>query len=323
MKQIKDRIQQQKSNCLFAGYNTLDGAGAPNQLFSNTVLSSTDSIAKGKTYFETMLKGDQAWVRYKKSPQEALGHVMNFLYHAAAKKNQQFDEGTYIVEVSEKFLTLLQGLPDVYPRYSSHQYPGELKGSKKFNHYGFDFKDVEIYPAGKKHILFFPLNIKGTNYCFIKPENYGMADPRDRIMHAYEYGVSLLKRGGVLSIDPHNEVHRKERIKYLPRELQELAQELIDTLCGNGENTEEGFVSILNPQELKENYQRQGLCYLIELFNQHMAGRSETDPLVEKLLAMYKKHQLDHPSERVAQEVILKLDELLEPAIATSFRSTS
>ena len=100
--------------------------------------------------------------------------------------------------------------------------------------------------------------------------------------------------------------------------------EYLDTLCGNGiENTEEGFVSILNPQELKENYQRQGLCYLIELFNQHMAGRSETDPLVEKLLAMYKKHQLDHPSERVAQEVILKLDELLEPAIATSFRSTS
>ena len=323
MKQIKDRIQQQQSNCLFAGYNTLDGAGAPNQLFSNTVLSSTDSIAKGKTYFETMLKGDQAWVRYKKSPQEALGHVMNFLYHAAAKKNQQFDEGTYIVEVSEKFLTLLQGLSGVYSRPSSHRHPLELKGSE--NHYGFDLRDVKIYPEGKKHILFFPLkNKEGKHYCFIKPENYGTAYPRDRIMHAYEYGVSLLKRVGVLSIDPHNEVHRKERAEYLHPEIQTLAQELIDTLCGNGiENTEEGFVSILNPQELKENYQRQGLCYLIELFNQHMAGRSETDPLVEKLLAMYKKHQLDHPSERVAQEVILKLDELLEPAIATSFRSTS
>ena len=217
----------------------------------------------------------------------------------------------------------MQGLSGVYSRPSSHRHPLELKGSE--NHYGFDLRDVKIYPEGKKHILFFPLkNKEGKHYCFIKPENYGTAYPRDRIMHAYEYGVSLLKRVGVLSIDPHNEVHRKERAEYLHPEIQTLAQELIDTLCGNGiENTEEGFVSILNPQELKENYQRQGLCYLIELFNQHMAGRSETDPLVEKLLAMYKKHQLDHPSERVAQEVILKLDELLEPAIATSFRSTS
>ena len=92
---------------------------------------------------------------------------------------------------------------------------------------------------------------------------------------------------GVLSIDPHNAGHRKEKPEYLSLELQELAQELIDTLWGNGiENTEEGFVSILNPQELKENYQRQGLCYLIELFDQYMAGRSETDPLVAKLFEM-------------------------------------
>ena len=306
---------------------TGDRQATPQPWLGDPKLPSPYSIERGKTYFETMLKGDKLWKREHKSPQEALGHVMNFLYAAAAKKGQQFDEGTYVVEVSKQFLILLfqeltkkstEESPYVYQRLSSHQHKWELKGRRQFNHYGFDLKDVSIYPAGKRHILIFPLKSEeDKHYCFIKPENYGTADPRDLIRHACEYGISLLKRMDVLSIDPHNEVHRKERPKYLPQELQDLAQELKDKLFGNGiEGTEESFVNILSPKELEENYKHQGLGYLIDLFKNYMHGRSETDPLVAKLSEMFTKYNLDHLSERVAQEVILKLDELIGPEMA-------
>lgn len=265
------------------------------------------SLKKGQKPFEAMLTGQISW--RNEDIREELKSVINFLYAKAFEKGQRFDQGTYVVEVNESFLKLLKSFPGVYKRFSSHAHPGEQKNTQ---HYGFDFKVGDIYPMGKKHILFFSLIIENQAYCFLKPENHGVANVVDTLRHGHEYMFSIAKRVGILNAAPKDgKIHRKERVKYLPICIKKLVEELKNKLTKKGINdVKTGTVVLYSEGVFKENYKNRGISYITECLKE-CESDEEYSEMTTQFKQVFEDLGLDHLAIRLAQEVILTRNELL------------
>ena len=173
-----------------------------------------------------------------------------------------------------------------------------------------------MWPTNKRHILFFSTEQNGEKKLFLKPENYGTKEWIDFLPHGYEYIESVAVRSGFVTHGSEKEInHRKERTKYLPDNIKALLTKC-RKLLGAGDLSvapDEGdFVLVQNTQELEEGLRKQGISYLIRLFEERDTTKSEElSEVLKELKAALAGRQLDHLGTRVAQEVIFTKEELI------------
>ena len=233
--------------------------------------------------------------------QTAIIHLMNFLYEKAGKKAQVFDEGTYVLaDPDKKLFQALRKFEGAYRRPSSHSLGDKASQSK---HYGIDLPASTIQPLDKKHILFFSYkDMRGQQKLFLKPENYGVRNPTDALSHTGEYIKSLAERTGLIDREASQQVHRKERVKYLTGEGEKIVQDFKDCIAK------------LEDQEKVNSIQKQvndqGIWRIWSWLNEHVEQVSGN----QKLLAIrgLLEEKFDHLDCRTANEVIFSLEELMQ-----------
>jgi len=278
------------------------------------------SAESGRKYLQQIWNNESGSIPVAEDENEekkVVASIMNCLFERAKAKGHEFQEGTYMVEdPDQKLFNCLKELRGTYNRVSSHS-----MGEHMSPHYGFDINQGLFQPSDKRHVLFFSTRQSGKYRLFMKPENYGMEKWNDFAHHAIEYLESVLKRCSIIENNPTQEIHRKERTKYLPKEVQEECQACIKLITDSKiETTNDhlagsGFLMIETPTTANKRFEKQGIGYLIQIFDKNKVTQSqEISKCLASLEESLERHGYNLNEEaRVAMEVILTQEELLSP----------
>lgn len=174
--------------------------------------------------------------------------IIWFLYSQAIENNQQFDEGTFVIEDTDwkvnQFLMnyvrtygaavsgyqkkklINQPLtgtltdPDLNLSFNPYAYPRESShfkiSQRQFRHYGIDVRfgnsgELPLLPANKRHLLFGKTDAK-RQLLFIKPENYGLYYKDGFLYHGSEFVESNARKLGLTIKTDDDPSYAKERI---------------------------------------------------------------------------------------------------------------
>ncbi|MDR3646036.1 MAG: hypothetical protein P4L22_00670 [Candidatus Babeliales bacterium] len=164
-----------------------------------TELEASSPWGIGKRVMGKLIQYKSAYIeKIKIDPKkhlQAIVYLVWYFYSLAAKKGQDFDQGSFGISYEKDLLfCLLDSYEKNYNRtgfLSSH-----YSEYKNMQQYGIDIprelRNIIILPGGMTHILFGLVPDEGN--LFLKPEDHGILDPMDWIEHAQSFISAQLRK---------------------------------------------------------------------------------------------------------------------------------
>lgn len=235
--------------------------------------------------------------------------LLNKLDTIARTKNQNFEEGTYVVEdPTGSLFNLLKDFNDqdkkTYERISSH-FPERCPEVKSWLGYtiGTQGYGIDISLSGNKHhLLFNKFTLKNKKYVFIKPETHGTQNWGDFAAHALDYGASLYRK----ITNPEANESATMRKEHTPVKVKQAWQNLIKN-------------SSL-PEKLQKEGEKHGIYRMLDLIQENQASLSN-----QALLKAFNDTLIgyDHLNIRKGNEVIISAEEFNQAQVQPMAQATS
>jgi hypothetical protein len=188
----------------------------------------------------------------------------------AIEKGQEFDEGTFLILDPDMHLYNFMMTLGGYQRDSTH-YKGRTQGPSQWG------LDLQGLPKGKRTLLFDLVDANTSKQAlFLKPENFGLFDPRDIAMHVYELFWARVNKFIAGADDLDN--FRKERVPYV--EMSQFREIIAKSEESN------------NRSKVDEKACLHGLSFMNQYLKSLKKVDDELHPLVDKLKQLLSKYDL-------------------------------